>query len=79
MPITVELALMAHTSWRRSVADLFARTIVVNRPPPQAHRAPAYPMFSAKDEEFGPKPWLSPMLSVITVQSAAYRDVVPHP
>ncbi len=55
-PIAVELALMAHTPWRQSVADRVARTIVVRKPPLQPHRAPAYPMFSAKNEEFGPKP-----------------------
>lgn len=56
LPFVIELALMAHTKERRTLADLIARTWVVNRPPVQPHRAPAYPMYSAKDEEFGPKP-----------------------
>ena len=56
VPFALELALMAHTSWRRTIADLLVGTVVVNRPPMQPHRAPAYPMYSAKDEEFGPKP-----------------------
>ena len=56
VPIAFELALMAHTPWRRTVADLVVGTVVVNRPPLQPHRAPAYPMYSEQDEEFGPKP-----------------------
>jgi uncharacterized RDD family membrane protein YckC len=56
LPFVVELALMAHTPLRRTIADVVAGTVVVNRPPQQPHRAPAFPMFSAKDEEFGPKP-----------------------
>jgi uncharacterized RDD family membrane protein YckC len=55
-PFVVELALMANTPWRRTIADVLAGTIVVNQPPQQPHRAPAFPMFSVKDEEFGPKP-----------------------
>jgi hypothetical protein len=47
---------MSHTAWRRSVADLVAGTIVVNAPAPQAHRAPAAPMYGATDREFGPRP-----------------------
>lgn len=31
-------------------------TLVVKMPPPQAHRAPAVPMFSAGDAEFGVPP-----------------------
>jgi uncharacterized RDD family membrane protein YckC len=54
--IIVELVLMSHTPWRRTVADRLAGTVVVNRPPLQPHRAPAYPMYSERDEEFGPKP-----------------------
>ena len=40
----------------RSLTDRIARSLVVNIPPPQPHRAPAVPMYSATDEEFGPKP-----------------------
>jgi len=56
LPFVIELALMAHTHGARTLADTLAGTMVVNRPPVQPHRAPAYPMYSAKDEEFGPKP-----------------------
>jgi uncharacterized RDD family membrane protein YckC len=56
LPIALELGLMAHTPWRQSLADKVAKTIVVIKPPVQPHRAPAYPMYSVKDEEFGPKP-----------------------
>lgn len=37
----------------RTLTDRLARTIVVNMPPPQPHRAPAFPMFSRRDAEFG--------------------------
>ena len=40
----------------RSVTDRFAHSLVVNIPPPQPHRAPAIPMYSATDVEFGPRP-----------------------
>jgi uncharacterized RDD family membrane protein YckC len=40
----------------RSVTDRFAHSLVVNIPPPQPHRAPAIPMYSATDAEFGPRP-----------------------
>ena len=56
VPVALELGLMAHTQSRQSLADKIAKTVVVNKPPVQPHRAPAYPMYSAKDEEFGPKP-----------------------
>ena len=56
LPMALELGLMALTPARQSLADKAAKTIVVNKPPVQPHRAPAYPMYSAKDEEFGPKP-----------------------
>lgn len=56
MPLVVEIALIAHTPWRQSIADLLAGTIVVETPQPQPHRAPAVPMYSATDEEFGPRP-----------------------
>lgn len=56
LPLLVDLVLMSHTAWRRSVADLVAGTIVVNAPAPQPHRAPAATMYSATDREFGPRP-----------------------
>jgi uncharacterized RDD family membrane protein YckC len=37
-------------------SDLISRTRVVNTPPPQPHRAPAAPMYSATDAEFGFRP-----------------------
>ena len=40
----------------RSVTDRIACSLVVNIPPPQPHRAPAAPMYSATDAEFGPRP-----------------------
>ena len=39
-----------------SLTDRITRSIVVNIPPPQPHRAPAVPMYSATDAEFGPRP-----------------------
>jgi len=56
LPLIVELIMIAHTPWRQSVADFLAGTIVVNSPPPQPHRAPAMPMYSSTDKEFGPPP-----------------------
>jgi uncharacterized RDD family membrane protein YckC len=46
----------------RSIADRVARSLVVNIPPPQPHRAPAVPMYSATDAEFGPRPTKGPDL-----------------
>ena len=40
----------------RTQADRLADTCVVNAPPPDTHRAPAAPMFSANDVEFGTPP-----------------------
>lgn len=56
LPVLVELGLVLHSPSRRSVADRVAGTIVVMQPPMQPHRAPAFPMYSARDEEFGPRP-----------------------
>jgi uncharacterized RDD family membrane protein YckC len=56
LPFVVDLALVMHTPWRQSMADLLAGTIVVNTPQPSPHRAPAGPMYSATDVEFGPPP-----------------------
>jgi len=44
----------------RSITDRVARSLVVNIPPPQPHRAPAVPMYSATDAEFGPRPRKGP-------------------
>lgn len=56
IPGVVELVLIVHTPSRRTITDRMVGTIVVKRPPPQPHRAPAYPMYSKRDDEFGPKP-----------------------
>jgi uncharacterized RDD family membrane protein YckC len=44
----------------RSLTDRVANSLVVNIPPPQPHRAPAVPMYSATDAEFGPRPKTKP-------------------
>ena len=41
---------------RRTLTDRVAKTMVENLPPLQPHRAPAAPMYSENDAEFGPKP-----------------------
>jgi len=51
-----ELYFAESDSMSRSVTDRIARSLVVNIPPPQPHRAPAIPMYSATDAEFGPRP-----------------------
>ena len=56
IPAVVDLFLLSSTPWRQSIADLCCRTVVVNCPPPQPHRAPAAPMYSATDAEFGVAP-----------------------
>jgi hypothetical protein len=52
----VELGMMFTLPTRQTLADLVARTLVINVPPPQPHRAPAAPMYSATDAEFGVRP-----------------------
>jgi len=56
LPLLIDLALITFHRARQSVADLLCDTIVVILPPPQPHRAPAAPMFSASDAEFGYPP-----------------------
>jgi uncharacterized RDD family membrane protein YckC len=51
-----EISLIQRPPARQSRADRLARTLVVNQPELLAHRAPAGPMFSANDEEFGHPP-----------------------
>ena len=51
-----EVLLIEFTSSRQSASDRIANTLVVKLPPPQPHRAPAAPMFSANDVEFGAPP-----------------------
>ena len=55
-PLFTDLVLMTYLPSRQTVADLLCRTVVVNTPPPQPHRAPAGPMYSATDAEFGVRP-----------------------
>jgi hypothetical protein len=55
-PLVVELGMMFTLPSRQTLADLVARTLVINVPPPQPHRAPAAPMYSATDAEFGVRP-----------------------
>jgi uncharacterized RDD family membrane protein YckC len=57
---TVEFVLLAFVPSRRTSADLLAGAIVVNTPPPQPYRAPAVPMYSATDAEFGYPPRKGP-------------------
>lgn len=52
-PLFGELGMMLTLPSRQTLADLISRTLVVNVPPPQPHRAPAAPMYSATDAEFG--------------------------
>lgn len=51
-----DLLILEFTMARRTVTDRLARTLVVNLPPLQPHRAPAVPMYSATDAEFGTPP-----------------------
>jgi uncharacterized RDD family membrane protein YckC len=49
----LELGLVVSTVGRFSLADLLSNSVVVEDPPVQPHRAPAGPMYSATDAEFG--------------------------
>ena len=51
-----ELYFAESDSMSRSVTDRLTHSLVVNVPPPQPHRAPAAPMYSPTDAEFGPRP-----------------------
>lgn len=55
IPFLIEAGLLFSPA-SLTLADLVARTRVVNTPPPQPHRAPAGPMYSATDAEFGYPP-----------------------
>jgi len=52
----LDLGLLFLVPSRQTLADLVCRTVVVAAPPLQPHRAPAAPMYSAKDAEFGVRP-----------------------
>ena len=56
VPCGVEVALIMLNPWRQSIADLVAGTLVVRAPQVQPHRAPAAPMYSTTDSEFGVPP-----------------------
>jgi uncharacterized RDD family membrane protein YckC len=51
-----ELNLLQNSPTRQTLADRASRSIVINLPPPHTHRAPAGPMYSATDTEFGVPP-----------------------
>jgi len=55
-PILIDLFLMSALKWRQTTADFVCGTLVVNAPAIQPHRAPAGPMYSATDAEFGVPP-----------------------
>lgn len=55
-PLLAELGMMLTLPTRQTFADVVSRTLVINVPPPQPHRAPAAPMYSATDAEFGVRP-----------------------
>lgn len=56
VPCILEVALIAVNPWSQSIADVLAGTLVVRTPEVQPHRAPAAPMFSCTDAEFGNPP-----------------------
>ena len=58
--VAVESSVLERSPTRQSLADRVARSLVVNLPPPHTHRAPAGPMFSATDAEFGNPPKTPP-------------------
>lgn len=55
-----EYSLLTSSPTRQTLADRLARTLVVNLPTWQPHRAPAIPMYSASDAEFGRPPKVPP-------------------
>jgi uncharacterized RDD family membrane protein YckC len=71
--LLVELGLLLSLSSRRTGADMLSGTVVVNTPPPQPHRAPAVPMYSASDAEFGYPP-RKPKRTEMTSNPAAQSD-----
>jgi uncharacterized RDD family membrane protein YckC len=56
IPLAIELGMMFTMPTRQTLSDVVSRTLVVNLPAPQPHRAPAAPMYSASDAEFGVRP-----------------------
>jgi uncharacterized RDD family membrane protein YckC len=55
IPFVVESCLLFSPS-SLTLADFISRTRVINTAPPQPHRAPAAPMYSGTDAEFGYPP-----------------------
>ena len=55
-----EYSLLNSSQARRTLGDRLARTLVVNLPTWEPHRAPAIPMYSATDAEFGHPPQRPP-------------------
>jgi uncharacterized RDD family membrane protein YckC len=56
LALAIDLIMISSLQLKQPLADVICRTLVVNAPPPQPHRAPAGPMYSALDAEFGPRP-----------------------
>jgi uncharacterized RDD family membrane protein YckC len=52
-PILVEVLFMYLHPLRQTISDIAAGSVVITMPPSQPHRAPAAPMFSRNDAEFG--------------------------
>ena len=50
---SIELVAAYTSSNRQTLADNLAGTLVLRTPPVQPHRAPAAPMFSSKEKDFG--------------------------
>lgn len=68
-----DVALLRQSPTRQTIADRLSRTLVVNMPPRQPHPAPAIPMFSATDREFGTPPKDRPPVGRVHLQPGASR------
>ena len=54
--LIAETTLLGRSPTRQTIADRLAGSLVVTLPPMQPHRAPAIPMYSPTDAEFGRPP-----------------------
>jgi len=54
--VIADVTLLERSASRETLTDRLAGSLVVNLPPLQPHRAPAVPMYSATDAEFGHPP-----------------------
>jgi uncharacterized RDD family membrane protein YckC len=54
--VIADIMLLERSVSRETLTDRLAGSLVVNLPPLQPHRAPAVPMYSATDAEFGHPP-----------------------